>query len=90
MLPSLDFSIQLLKEREKRFFRSTFPPYNPFDITPSEFSRKMAETWDNIKAGTFGKCEQCGKLIHQSILVHLPEEQICPACRRGKNFSDIA
>ena len=88
MLPSSDFNVQLLREREKRFFGSNFEPYNPLNTTPGEFSRKMAIIWDKLKAGTFGKCEQCGRLIPNSILANLPEEQVCPTCRK-ENFSDF-
>ena len=78
-----DFSFSLLKEREKSYFHGLVPVYNPFALTPTEFSRKMAKAWEKFSTGTFGQCEECGCWIQTSIIVNLPEEQICPACRNG-------
>lgn len=42
--------------------------------------REVEDALKRLKAGTYGKCEKCGKKIPEKRLEALPEARYCTAC----------
>lgn len=52
-----------------------------------EMLREIDEALGRIAGGSFGKCEECGKLIRKTRLKALPHARLCVACQRKEEES---
>jgi len=50
----------------------------------SNFSKRISASLMNLKKGTYGKCEKCGKQIEIERLEALPTATLCLTCSKKK------
>lgn len=46
------------------------------------FSRRIADSLANLRRGTYGKCEKCGRAIEAERLEALPTATLCLSCSK--------